>query len=179
MNVRAFTVFFWGFLVATAAIASEEYRSEIKIAIDGDGGEPQIFEWHSDSPDADLATLEVGESRTLSGDDGREVRVTRTDDGLEFNIDGKTIEMPHDGRDAVVSTSKKLKVIRTGNTDGVTIISSEQLDADTRLRIEAVLKEAGQSGEVIYLDGSELGGEEQVHREHQVIIRKEIETTTN
>ena len=93
MNVRAATLFFWGFLIAGAAVASEEYRSEIKIAIDSDGDEPQVFEWHSDDPDADLAKLEVG--------------------------------------------------------DSVTIISSDELDA------------------------------EQAHGEHKVIIRKEIEKTTN
>ena len=37
MNVRAVTVFFWGFLVASAALASEEYRSELKIAVETDG----------------------------------------------------------------------------------------------------------------------------------------------
>ena len=48
VNVRAATLFFWGFLVTGAAATSEEYRSEIRIAIDGDGDEPQVFEWHSD-----------------------------------------------------------------------------------------------------------------------------------
>lgn len=179
MNVRAVTVFFWGFLVATAAMASEEYRSEIKIAVDSDGGEPQVFEWHSDDPDADLSRLEVGETRTLSGVDGRDATVTRTDNGLEFNIDGRTIEMPHEYRHATINSSKRIKVIKTDRTDGVTIISSGELDATTRSKIEAALDEAGQGGEVIYLDGSELSGAEQVHGEHEVIIRKEIETTTN
>ena len=49
------TVFFWGFLIAGAAIAGEEYRSEIKIHVESDGDEPQIFEWHSDDPDADFS----------------------------------------------------------------------------------------------------------------------------
>lgn len=179
MNVRAMTVFFWGFLVASAAIASEEYRSEIKIAIESDGDEPQVFKWHSDDPGTDLSTLEVGESRTLSGDDGREVTVTRSGDGLEFNVDGRTIEMPHDGHHALGTTSKKVKVIRTKNTDGVTIVSSDELDADTRAKIKAALEEAGQGAEVIFLDGSESGDAVKVHGEHEVIIRKEIETTTN
>ena len=61
MNIRAATVFFWFFLIAGAAVASEEYRSEIKIAVDSDGDEPQVFEWHSDDPDTDLSKLEVGE----------------------------------------------------------------------------------------------------------------------
>lgn len=179
MNIRAVTLFFWGFLVATAAIASEEYRSEIKIAVETDGDQPQVFEWHSDDPDTDLSKLAVGESRTLSGDDGREVTVTRTADGLEFNVDGKTIAMPHEGHHAYVNTTRKIKVIKADDADSVTIISSDELDAETRARIEAALEEAGKGGKVLFLDGSELGGAGQAHGEHEVIIRKEIEKTTD
>ena len=179
MNVRAATLFFWGFLIAGAAVAGEEYRSEIKLAIETDGDEPQIFEWHSDNPDADLSKLEVGESRTIEGDDGRQATVTRTADGLEFNVDGQTIAMPHEDHHSIVKNTKTVKVIKTDDTDGVTIISSDALDADTRARIEAALEEAGKGGEIIFIDGSELSGAEQVHGEHKVIIRKEIEKTTN
>ena len=179
MNVRAITVFFWGFLIAGAALAGEEYRSEIKIHVESDGEEPQIFEWHSDDPDADFSKLEVGESKTLTGDDGREVTVTRTEDGLEVNVDGKTIAMPHESHHGVVHKTRKVKVIRTDESDGVTIISSDELDADTRAKIEAVLDEAGKGGKVMFLDGSELSDAAQVHGQHEVIIEKEIEKTTN
>ena len=179
MNVRAATVFFWVFLVATAAVAGEEYRSEIKIAVETDGDESRVFEWHSDNPDADLSKLEVGESKTLTGDDGREVNVTRTADGLEFNVAGKTIAMPHEGHHSHVKKTKKIKVVKTDNSDGVTIISSDELDAETRAKIQAALEEAGKDGKVIFLDGSELSGAEQVHGEHEVIIMKEIEKTTD
>ena len=93
MNVRAATLFFWGFLIAGAAVAGEEYRSEIKLAIETGGDDPQVFEWHSDDPDADLSKLEVGE--------------------------------------------------------------------------------------IIFIDGRELSGAKRVHGEHKVIVRKEIEKTTN
>ena len=179
MNVRAVTLFFWGFLVASAAIAGEEYRSEIKIAIDNDGDEPQIFEWHSDDPDADLSKLGVGESKTLTGDDGREVIVTRTDDGLEFTVDGETVGMPHEDHQLHVRKTKHVKVIRTDDTEGVTIISGAALDDETRAKIEAVLEEAGQGGAVMFLDASEAGDAGRMHGEHEVIIRKEIEKTTN
>ena len=179
MNLRAITVFFWVFLVASAAIAGEEHRSEIKIAIESDGDEPQVFEWHSDDPESDLSKLEVGESKMLTGDDGREVNVTRTEDGLEFTIDGKTVAMPHEDHHEVIKKTKKVKVIRTEDSDGVTIVSSDELDANTRAKIEAALEEAGKEGKVIFLDGSELSGAEQVHGEHKVIIRKEIEKTTD
>lgn len=208
MNTRALALFFWGCLVAGAAVAGEGYKSEIKIAVDTDGDEPQVFEWHSDDPDADLSALEVGESRTLQGDDGREVTVTRSADGFEFDVDGKKIEMfefagdgdvtvdvevLHDGdgkmheihksdghHSIVVDKTRKVKVIKTDDTDGVTIISSDAIDAETRAKIEAILKEAGKDGEVMFLDGSELSGEELVHGEHRkVIIRKEVEKSND
>ena len=40
MNLRTTTLFFWAFLVATAAIASEEYRSEVKMAMESEIEEP-------------------------------------------------------------------------------------------------------------------------------------------
>ena len=53
MNIRAATLFFWFFLIAGAAVAGEEYRSETKMAVDSGGDEPQVFEWHSDELDAE------------------------------------------------------------------------------------------------------------------------------
>ena len=113
----------------------------------------------------------------LAGGFACEVRVEK--DGLEVNVDGKTIAMPHESHHGVVHKTKKVKVIRTDESDGVTIISSDELDADTRAKIEAVLQEAGKDGKVMFLDGSALGEAAQVHGEHEVIIRKEIEKTTN
>ena len=147
MNVRAMTVFFWGFLVASAAIASEEYRSEIKTAVESD--------------------------------DGRDVTITRTADGLEVNVGGETIAMPRDRHHKAVNMTKKIRVIKTEDTDGVTVISSDEIDAETRAKIEAAFREAGKDGKVIFLDGSGPGDGELVHGRHEVIIKKEIETTTN
>jgi hypothetical protein len=51
MNVRTATVFFWGILVAIAAMASEEDTSGIKIGIEGES--PQVVEWRSNDSDAE------------------------------------------------------------------------------------------------------------------------------
>ena len=194
MNVRTLTVFFWGCLVAAAAVAGEEHETKIKIAVDDDGDQPRVFEWHSNDPDSDLSKLEVGESKTLTGKDGEDVVVTRTEKGLEFNIDGETVEILHDdehamdkahkmdGRPAVfVKKSKDVKVIKAHADDGVTIIAGDEIDDETRARIEAALKDAGKDGEVIFLDGSELHGDEQTRGHHQkkIIIKREIEDTTD
>lgn len=205
MKHRALVVFLWGCLIAAAAVAGEQHESKIKIAVDGDGGEPKVFEWHSSDPDADLSNLEVGESKTLTGDDGQEVVVTRTEEGLAFDIDGEKLEMmnfsgdgeivvdidvEHDGMakhkihkvhsddKVVINKSKNVKIIKSDHIDGVTIISSGEINEEARARIKQVLKDAGTDGEVMFLDGSELGGDAHADGEHKVrVIKKKIETT--
>ena len=194
MSVRALSVFCWGCLVAAAAVAGEEHETRIKIAVDDDGDEPRVFEWHSNDPDSDLSTLEVGESKTLTGEDGEDVVVTRTENGLEFDINGEKVKVPHDDdhtmhkvhkmdgdRAVFVKKSKDVKVVKAHANDGVTIIAGDEIDDETRARIEEALKDAGNDGEVVFLDGSELHGDEQTrgHHEKKIIIKREIEETTD
>ncbi len=200
MNLRTVTVFLWCCLIATAAIAGEKH--ETKIVIKTDDGEDGTFEWVSHDASADFSDLEVGESRTVTGDDGKEVTVTRTGKGLEFDIEGKKIEMmrfgdddditidvdvAHDGDimhmihkmhkdgDAVVDKSHSVKIIKADSTAGVTIISTNEINDEARAKLEKVLKEAGAEGDVMFIDGSELHGDEQagVHGVH--IIKKKVE----
>ena len=174
MNWRAIAVFLWSCLIATAAVAGEEH--ETKIVIKTDGGEDGAFEWVSHDPDADFSDLEVGESQTIKGDDGKEVTVTRNEKGLEFDIEGKKIEMLHFGDDDVhVRKAHRVKIIEGESTDGVTIISTGEIDDETRARIENVLKEAGAEGDVMFIDGSELHGDEQAGAHGVHVIKKKIE----
>lgn len=192
MNLRTITLFIWGILIASAALAEEKHETRIEIKTDD--SENGVFEWSSSDPEADFSNLEVGESKTLTGDDGKEVTVTRTEDGLDFEVDGKTIELAHfgdhddividvdvmhDGHgdgDVIINKSKNVKIIRTEASDGVTIISSSELDDATRAKLESVLKEAGKEGDVMFLDGSELHEDAQAHGEHEVrIIKKKVE----
>ncbi|MEJ2273166.1 MAG: hypothetical protein P8Y01_01095 [Woeseiaceae bacterium] len=179
MNLRPITLFFWGFLIASAAMASERHETHIKVVSDENG---EVFEWQSSDPDADFSDLEVGESRTVTGDDGKEVTVTRTEDGIEFDVDGRKIDlMAFDGDGDVtidIEKSENVRIIKTDDPADVTIISSDEIDDETRARIEAVLKDAGKDGEILFLDGNELGADAQAHGEHEVrIIRKELEET--
>jgi hypothetical protein len=202
VNLRAITVFFWGCLIATAAVAGEKHETHIKILTDDADGE---FEWHSTDPNADFSDLGVGESKTITGDDGKVATVTRTEDGLVFDMDGKKIQMMefvddgnvtvdidvlHDGDGkhsvhkihedgkVIIEKSKSVKIIKTDDAADVTIISSDAIDEETRARIEAVLKDAGKDGEILFIDGGELGDDAQAHGEHDVrIIRKKVEKT--
>jgi hypothetical protein len=179
-------------LVAAAALAGEKHETRIEIKTDD--SEHGAFEWHSSDPEADFSNLEVGESKTIKGDDGKEVTVTRTEKGLEFDIDGKKIEMAdfddqgdmvidvdveHDGDgEVIINKSKNVRIIKTDGSDGVTIISTSELDDETRAKLESVLKDAGKEGDVMFLDGSELHEDAQAHGDHEVrIIKKKVEKT--
>jgi hypothetical protein len=196
VTIRTFVVFLWACLIATAAIAGEEHRTHIKIAVDGDGEDHQIIEFDSQNSDVDLQNLAVGESKTLTDTGGEEVTVTRTDNGLEFDVGGETIEIDHmpggmhgehdvnieiDGDasgDVIVKKHKSVHMIKTDSSDGVTIISGNEIDTDTRARIEEVLKDAGADGDVMFIDGSELKDDMQAHEKREVrIIKKEISET--
>lgn len=192
MTLRTFVVFFWACLIATAAVAGEEHRTEIKIAIDGADTAHRAIRFDSQDSDIDLHELAVGESEVITDSDGNEVTVTRTDDGLSFDVDGETIDIAgmhgehdfammhkaHDSEDIVIKEHKQVRVIKTNDSHGVTIISSDEIDDETRAELERVLKKAGNDGEIMFLDGSELNGGEQAHGMHEVrIIKKEIDVT--
>ena len=190
MNIRALTVCFWLTLVGTAAVAGPEHEHETHIKIKVDDG-ADTFEWHSD--DADIDGLEVGESKTLTSESGKEATITRTEDGFVIEADGETVDIMkfHDGdhtmmihgdHDVVVDTDKRIEkrieVIKTDGDDAVTIISSAGIDADKRARIEAALEEAGVEGEVLFLDGSELHEDGKAHAKREVrVIRKKKDAT--
>jgi ribosome-interacting GTPase 1 len=80
--------------------------------------------------------------------------------------------------DVLVEKHKQVRVIKTNDSNGVTIISGDEIDGDTRAKLEKVLKEAGKDGEILFLDDSELSGDEQAHGKHEVrIIKKKIDVT--
>lgn len=208
MKLRTFTVFLWGFLIAAAAIAGEEQETRIKIAVATDGDDPEVFEWHSADSGVDLSSLAVGESQTITNENGKEVTFTRTEDGYDIAVDGKNIEvmkmhgggeidvdveMLHEGDghvfvhkihedgeegDVMIKKTKNVRIIKSGDEKGVTIISSDAIDEKTRERLKEVLKDAGKDGEILFLDGSELSGGETAHGKHEVrVIKKEVDVT--
>jgi len=75
---------------------------------------------------------------------------------------------------------KDVKVIRSDNADGVTVISGSEIDPATRERITDALEASGQDGEIRYIDGSEfdVDADSQAHGRREVrIISKEVDVT--
>lgn len=200
MNFKTFSVLLLATLLGTAAIAGEEHRTHIEIVVDDDASGHQTFLFDSQDAGFDLQSMAVGETRALTDTSGNIADVRRTDDGFEFDIDGKTIELNdlheidgvhrvHDiemyiddvDTDVVaVKGVKQFRMIKTDDASDVTVISSGEIDATTREHIREVLESSGQDGDVLFIDGSEFDVEGDTHaqRKHEVhIIRKEVDVT--
>lgn len=191
MTAKKYAVLIWAFLLATAAIAGEEQRTKIEIEIDDDASGHQSFKFDSDDAGFNLDDMAVGETRELTGEAGNTAQVTRTEDGFEMDVNGEKIDLSgmhemggphaihmHEGGDhKKMKHHKKMRMIKTDDDNGVTIISGKAIDDATRDRIREALESSGQDGEVIFIDSSELtaGG---AHKRHEVrIIRKEVDVT--
>ena len=189
---RKFVVLFWAFLLATAAIAGEEYRTKIEIAIDDDDSGHQSFAFDSKDAGFSLHDMEVGETRELTGESGNTGLLTRTDDGFVMDVNGEKIDlsdlqdtvgahvvhMSVDGDHKKMKKHKKVRMIKTDDDNGVTIISGKSIDEATRERIREALQSAGQDGEVVFIDSNELMTGGGAHERHEVrIIRKEVDVT--
>lgn len=92
--------------------AKTDAKREVKIKIMQDG----------DLIDLDLDDLGVGETRDFKSDSGKDVVVTRTDEGFDVTVDGKKIELFKDltgdegGGHRVIRIEK-----RTGEGDNVEV----------------------------------------------------------
>lgn len=83
---------------ATAAVASDELetgeRTSLRLILDRDGAPDRLNV-------EDLGELEVGETRSFTTENGKSVVVTRDQEGLELDVDGKKIRVvdgtPGDG----------------------------------------------------------------------------------
>ncbi|MBT8103807.1 MAG: hypothetical protein KJO95_12610 [Gammaproteobacteria bacterium] len=197
MDYRALIVIIWACLIGAAAIAAEEQRTRIKIAVDDDAAGQQTFQFDSQDAGFDLQSMAVGESRTVTDTSGSVADVRRTEDGFELDFKGETIKLDdlqgHDGRhvehdvdmhfdggDSDGVKVKKIKMIKTDGAEGVTVISGTEIDAETRKRIQDVLTSAGQDGEVHFIDGSDMNveGHTQAHGKREIrIIEKEMDVT--
>ena len=167
-----------------------EKKVEMKVVVEGDSHDTISFASHG--LDFDPTELAVGESRTIPNDSGRTITMTRTENGLQIDVDGKTIEVPDVGAhgehmmfvdageidvevthgvstmavpiDVAVGTH----AIRAHGPEGVTIISKEPLDGSVQESIRSVLISAGIDEEVTFIDGN-------AERRHIKII-KNVET---
>jgi hypothetical protein len=181
------------FGVVTAQEVEKKIELKVMVSDDGSGDDKEIH-WISD--DLDLDDLSVGESKTITGESGREVTVTRTDDGMQFDIEGETVMVPDMGAHGThmafvngggdpgdidvrvmkmdgVHENIDIEVMGDGahmmqahHPDGVTIISATPLDDSVKESIRSVLISAGNNEEVTFIDGSGDGKQVRVIKKH-------------
>lgn len=82
-------------VLASAAFAGEEVHTKMKmIVVDGDDADQTQIELDSDELGFDLHDMQVGENQAIVDAQGRNILVTREEDGFSLDVDGKTIKLP-------------------------------------------------------------------------------------
>ena len=180
-----------GILLMTAmsmfAIADVTTMHELRIAIDDGTPDGQFFIDLDDAGSGiDLSDMQMGESRSIVGESGRSVLVTRVANGLELNIDGRIVEVPdfaespdfvHLAANDAVSIDQEMiravHVVDDGSAvvgdDGIVIVSPGRIDDATRDGIRSLLSSAGHADDVTFLDA-----ESGVHQGHAIDEEREI-----
>jgi len=194
MTGKSLVVSFFAFMLGAAALAGEEYRTQIEVAIDDDQSGEQHFRFDSQDAGFNLHDMQVGESRTITSESGQTAFVLRTEDGFEFEVDGRKIDMGDFGDvhgftmghgdtlvnvDENIHMAHKIKVVKIDGDDadnGVTVITGNSLDETTQQQIRDVLSSSGHTGEVTFIDANNAHGDhasmERVH-----IIKQEVDVT--
>ena len=162
------TLFIFG--AAWADDVEIEEKVEMKLVVEGVDHDTITFD--SNLAGFEPVDLAVGESRIIPNDSGRTITMTRTENGLQIDVDGKTIDLPDVGAhgehmmfvdatdvdvDVTHGTAMAVPVgahaIRAHGPEGVTIISKDPLDDSVRESIRSVLISAGIDEEVTFVDG--------------------------
>ena len=133
MKTKALTIIFFALMLSAATLASEQHRRvEVLIEADeGHDGEMQSFRFDSDEAGFDLEELQLGESRAYVDADGNNLYVVRTEEGFDFDLNGRKISLPsfsehgditmiHMGDEAhVLRSVQKVKMVSSDDVDGL------------------------------------------------------------
>lgn len=187
MNVLKVTFAVASLMLASTVMAEKDIEMHIEVSIDdGSGGEHIFLNLDSETMGFALHDMQVGEIQSVVDESGRSILITREADGIKFEVDGKTINMPlfstdheaiwiGDGNFANIDVQVHHmgRFDGEGNSGGVMIISGKTIDDATQESIRLLLLSSGYDGGVDFIGGSEMGGG--LHK--TVIIKKEIALT--
>lgn len=153
--------------LAGVALATEEIRTKMTIAVVDDGADSEIrIELDSDELGFNLHDMQEGENRSIVDESGRTILITRVADGFVFDVDGKTIKMPtfdgdhhsgvwlNDGHadDVDVHVMHRPPFMAAISKDGIMIMSGKPIDDVTQQAIKSLLESAGHSSEVHFVN---------------------------
>lgn len=190
MIFKKYLVLVWSILLASAAVAGDQERTHIKIAVDNDTAGEHTFTFDSEDSGIDLQSMAVGETHALTDASGNVATISRTLDGFEVDVAGETValgnlggvepfevfvhEGDHHSNVHGDEHVKKIRMIKTGNDASITVISGQSISDSVRQKIRDALTSEGVDGDVEFIDGSEFDSD--VKKEVRV-IRKEIDVT--
>ncbi len=184
MNIPKRTFALASLLFAAVAMAGENIEMKVEISVDdGSGNEPIFLSLDSDTMGFALHDMQEGEIQSVVDETGRSILITREADGIRFEVDGKTINMPLPGTDSEVIwiddgnfEDIDIQVHRLGgfvdsdNSNGVTIISGKTIDDVTKQGIRSLLLSSGYDDGVEFIDGGMK--DEGMHK--TVVIKREL-----
>ena len=179
MKLKQTVLFVAALLLATTAFSGDRhYKTEVKMAA---GGDETLVVLDSEEMGFDPYDMQVGENRSFVDKNGRAVLLTRSEDGLTIEVDGKTIDVMSFGgvhdrairiSDAVAAHDVDVRVLHdtmvvdSVDPDAVMIFSGKEIDAATQQLIRTALESTGH-GSVSFAGSSE-------HGVHQVVVTEEI-----
>ena len=145
------------------AYAGEHSKMEIKVISKGADSAVRIS---SDDLDFNLLEMQVGENRSIVDSNGKNVLITRTEDGFDLDVDGEVVKIPDPGKlhgvkdyDADVDVNVIHKKVHIGDAQesGAVIVTREAVDAATQQQIRSLLESAGVEGDVRFVEGGAEG----------------------
>lgn len=165
-----------GLLLSGLVHAGDEEHVRMKIEVNDDSG--NVVSLDSESMDFDMTEMQVGENRSFTDDEGRNILVTRIDSGFTLDVDGKIIELPNlsgaielheeavvEGAIAdeiadavVVHRSVAVDTI----DDSVLLLSAEKIDAQTQQAIRDALAAGGYANDVKFIESGGHGKKREV-----------------
>ncbi len=156
--------------LAGSALAGEDVRMKIAVAVvDDASGDETRFEINTKDLGFDLHDMQEGENRSIIDESGRNILITRENDGFTLNIDGKIIEMPalFGGHHGMLMAGDgdladvDVRVLHHGGPmamhdlhemDDTMIISPKPIDDATQQAIKSLLESAGYGSDVSFID---------------------------
>ena len=160
--------------MALSSLAGEDAKHVMAVEVVGDGsGDTTSFFLNSDDLGFDLEEMQVGESRSIVDEAGQSILITRNENGFNFNVDGKSIDLPDFGDDdteamhwvsAHGDSNVDVRVLRDVNVEtidgdtGTVILTAEPIDDATQQAIKSLLESAGYDNDVQFIDRQEGDG---------------------
>ena len=154
--------------MAFSSLAGEDAKHVMAVEVVGDGAsDTTSFFLDSDDLGFDLEEMQVGETRSIIDESGQSILITRNEDGFNFNIDGKSIDLPNFGDESTEAmhwisadgdSNVDVRVLRDVSVEtihgdtGTVILTAEPIDGTTQQAIKSLLESAGYDSDVKFVD---------------------------